>query len=221
MLKVVVFDCGYGGELLADELAEVLPILEIIRVIDWRHASEIQSSPRRARECAREALRPYIGKVDLIIFANHLLSVTSLKYFQRKYNSQRFLGLKLKSPDSYVKRDVLVLATKPLAKTLTYQTFLLRLRRNVRTLTPDSWPAKIDDGLLTAAEVRTELARVRRSRHFDPKEVILACSQFSDLKPTLRDIFGHNLKIYDSFNDAINQTYKILKIRGGLAKKSK
>ena len=69
MLKVVVFDNGYGGEFFADLLKEELPVIEIIRVIDWRHAKEIQESPRKARQLAKDALRPYIGRVDLIIFA--------------------------------------------------------------------------------------------------------------------------------------------------------
>ena len=34
MLKIVVFDGGYGGEFFADKLKEELPVVEIIRVID-------------------------------------------------------------------------------------------------------------------------------------------------------------------------------------------
>ena len=70
MLKIVIFDSGYGGEFFADRLKAELPIVEIIRVIDWRNAEKILSSPRDARNIARDSLRPYIGKVDLIIFAN-------------------------------------------------------------------------------------------------------------------------------------------------------
>ena len=38
MLKIVVFDGGWGGELVADYLAEELQTIEIERVIDWKHA---------------------------------------------------------------------------------------------------------------------------------------------------------------------------------------
>ena len=72
MLKVVIFDSGYGGEFFADYFQDSLPIVDIVRVIDWRNAEEILSKPKAARKITEEDLRPYIGKVDLIILANHL-----------------------------------------------------------------------------------------------------------------------------------------------------
>lgn len=221
MLKVVVFDGGYGGEFFADKLEEELPVLEVIRVIDWRNADPILTSPKQARKIAQAALRPYIGKVDLIIFANHLLTITSLKYFKRKYKNQRFIGLNLKQPDTFVKRDVLILTTKAVTRTITYRNFLLHIRRKSLTLTLDSWPNEIDDGELTETEIRNTLENSLIKSKLNPQEIILACSQFDDIKPALKNIFGHNLKIHDSFNDTIINTCKILRIRGGVGKKVK
>lgn len=221
MLKVVVFDGGYGGEFFADQLESELPILEVIRVIDWRNADQILTSPRKARRVAKNALRPYIGKVDLIIFANHLLTITSLKYFRRKYKKQKFLGLSLKQPDTFIRRDVLILTTKAVTRTINYYNFLFHIKRKVETMTPDDWPAQIDDGELTESEIRTALETSLAHKQFKPEEVILACSQFSDIKNELRSILGSNLKIYDSFSDTIRNTSKILRIRGGVGKKPK
>lgn len=219
MLKVVVFDGGYGGEFFADQLETEIPVIEVIRVIDWRNADQILASPHSARRVAKDALRPYIGKVDLIIFANHLLTITSLKHFKRKYKEQKFIGLNLQSPDTFVKRDVLILTTKAVTRTINYYNFLFQIRRKARTLALDNWPAEIDDGELTEQEVRDTLENFLVNKNLKPEEIILACSQFSDIKPVLRNIFGHNLKIYDSFNDTIRNTCKILKIRGGTGKK--
>lgn len=221
MLKIVVFDSGYGGEMFADRLARELPVVEIIRVIDWRHANQIQSSPTEARKIARAALRPYIGRVDLIILANHLLTVTSLKYFRRKYKQQKFIGLNLKVPNSPQERDTLVLTTRPVKKTVNYYNFLFHSKRKIRTVTLDSWPSKIDDGVLEPAEVNSTLSLFVSKINFQPKEVVLACAHFNDLKPALRSTFGHNLKIYDSFDDTIRQACKTLHIRGGTGKKMK
>ena len=91
MLKVVVFDSGYGGELFADYLSEEIGTIEVIRVIDWRNAEDLQKSARLARKITENTLRPYLGQVDLIVFANYLLSVTSLKYFRRKYKKQKYI----------------------------------------------------------------------------------------------------------------------------------
>lgn len=221
MLKVAVFDCGYGGEFFADQLAEEIPTLEIIRVIDWRHAAEIQSNPRLARKYAEYALRPYLGRVDLIIFANHLLTITSLKYFRRKYKPQKFLGLELKLPDSTIKRDTLILTTKAVAHTINYYNFLFHIDRKSKTLTLDSWPALIDEGDLTVATVKSTIREFTTKTKIKPGEVILACSHFSDIKPALRSCFGCTVKIYDSTDDTILKTCKALKLRGGTGKKPK
>lgn len=220
MLKVVVFDGGYGGEFFADQLEAELPILEVIRVIDWRNANKLLTSPRKARKVAKNALRPYIGKVDLIIFANHLLSLTSLKYFRRKYKNQRFIGLSLKKPDTFIKRDVLILTTKAVTRTINYHNFLFQIRRKSQTLTFDNWPATIDDGELTEERIKESFQKSHLKKRLRPEEIILACSQFNDIKTELRNIFGPNLKIYDSFDDAIRNACKILSIRGGTGKKS-
>lgn len=220
MLKVVVFDGGYGGEFFADQLEAELPVIEVIRVIDWRNAEQILKSPKQARKVAMAALRPYIGKVDLIIFANHLLTITSMKYFCRKYKNQKFLGLNLRAPDTFIKRDVMIITTKAVARTINYCNFVLRLRRKTRTLIADDWPAKIDDGELTEEQIRLTVKNFIAKQDFNPQEIILACSQFNDIKEELRNILGKNLKIYDSYNDAIRRTCKILKIRGGMGKKS-
>ena len=218
MLKVVVFDGGYGGEFFADQLEEEVPIIEVIRVIDWRNAKQLLTSPRNARKVAQNALRPYIGKVDLIILANHLLTITSLKYFKRKYKEQKFIGLNLQSPDTFVKRDVLILTTKAVTRTVNYRNFIFQIRRKSLTLALDEWPAEIDDGELTEQEIRDTLENNLIKKNIHPGEIILACSQFNDIKPILKDIFGHNLKIYDSFNTTIRNTCKILRIRGSLKK---
>ncbi len=219
MLKIVVFDCGYGGEFFADKLEIELPIIEIIRVIDWRNADKYLNNPKLARKYAKEALRPYLGRVDLIVLANHLLSVTSLKFFQHKFKNQKFLGFSLKRPDSFINRNVLILTTKAVTKTTSYYNYLFHLKRKVKTLTLDSWPAKIDDGELKLDEIRDTLRVFIAKENFKPGEVILACSQFEDIKSELKEVLGQNIKIYDSYDDTLRKICKTLKIRGGTGKK--
>ena len=218
MLKILIFDSGYGGEFFADRLEEELPIVDIIRVIDWRNASSYNTSPKAARAYANLALRPYIGRVDLIVFANHLLSCTSLKYFQRKYPNQSFIGFKLKEPDTFIDRDTVIITTKALARTMEYRKFVFHLKRRIRTMIVDSWPAKIDDGELMLQEVDEAFHELVLNKNFHPQEVILGCSQFEDIKTMLRQILGKNLKIYSSFDDSIRAICKTLHIRGAVRK---
>ena len=217
MLKIVVFDCGYGGEFFADRLEEELPVVDIIRVIDWRHANQIQSSPREARKFAKQALRPYIGEVDLIIFANYLLSLTSLKHFRRHYKNQHFLGLSLKVPEVTNKTSTIILTTKPVTRTINYYNYLFRLHRRSTTVALDSWPAKIDDGVLSKAEIHASLIKYLDG-NVSEKEVIFACSQFYDIENDLKTIFGRNLKIHDGFKDTLKNIYKTLRLKGGAKK---
>lgn len=219
MLKVVVLDSGFGGELFADKLCEQLKILEVIRVIDWRNADKYLRKKREARRAAEEALRPYLGKVDLIIFANYYLTITSLKYFHRKYKNQKFVGLNLVLPSTFVDRNTVILTTTAVSKTINFRNYVMRLRRsNVITMTLDDWPAKIDDGELDKSEIEATLIELIISRNFFPREIILACSQFNDIIPELRNTFNGSVKIYDGFSELYHDACKALRIRGALAK---
>ncbi|MBR2855373.1 hypothetical protein IKE99_00290 [Candidatus Saccharibacteria bacterium] len=220
MLKIVIFDSGYGGEFLADRFEEEIYVVDIIRVIDWRHADIYLNKPKTSRKYALEALRPYIGKVDLIIIANQLLSATSLKYFSRTFPEQRFIGLELKTPDTFIDRGTIILTTKALTKTMEYHGFIFRLKRRVETITVDSWLEKIDNGDLSPTEINQTLTRFCFEHRISPQEVILGCSQLEDIRSELKKIFGRNLKIYSSFDDTIRKACKILRIRGGIGRKS-
>lgn len=221
MLKVVVFDGGYGGEFFADWLEEEIPVVEITRVIDWRNAAPILTNPREARKIATMALDKYIGKSDLIIFANHLLTTTSLRYFRRKYKNQKFIGFELAEPDRFIKRNVLILTTKAVAKTLAFQNFKYRLKTKTKTLCLDNWPALIDDGELKEEDVVHTIDTFLDHEKFQPEEIILGCSQFQDIKPIIIKHFGKKVRVYDSYNNTLRQACKTLRLRGGVKKRKR
>jgi glutamate racemase len=220
MLKIVIYDSGYGGELFADQLEAELPVVEVIRMIDWRNSEKVLRGPKSARQTALEALRPYIGRVDLIILANHLLAATSLKYFVRKYKNQQFIGLKLPEVNTFLARPTAILTTKALAKTLSYKNYLFKLGRKTDTFCLDQWLPLIDDGELTNRMIHRELDKFYLKNKCKPAEVILACSHFNDIIPNLREVIGKNIKVYDSFYDTIRDVCRILKIRGGTGRRN-
>lgn len=214
MLKIVVFDGGFGGELFADRLESELPVVEVLRVIDWRHAEQLNKSPFRSRRLIEEALRPYIGRVDLIILANHILTLAHLKYFRRKYKNQKFSGLSLPHPEKSVE-EALVLTTNATAYTLGFQHFLYNLKRPTTIIYLDDWLPLIDDGEMTNSVIRYEFKDLFTPDRPIPHSIILACAHFSDLKPNFRKIYGaRKIKLYDGFEDSIYEVYKILNLRG-------
>lgn len=222
MLKIVVFDTGYGGEFFADQLERELPVIEVLRVINWRDAEKVLSSRKNARKIVEQSLKPYLNEVDLIVFANYYLTIVALKYFRRRYKKQKFLGLELKHPDTFLKRDLLLLSVNSVSKTISFRYFKLKINRNTRVLNVDSWPLKIDDGELSLAEINQEIKSfISLNKNYHPEEVILTSAQFNDIKSELRRTLGQNLKIYDGFNDLIIRISKALNLRGRTGKKKK
>ncbi len=219
MLKIVVLDSGFGGELFADKLRDQLDVVEVIRVIDWRNAEKYLYKKKDARAAAEEALRPYIGAVDLIVFANYFLTITSLNYFSRKYTNQKFIGIELAMPSTFIDRNTLVLTTSAVAKTINYHGYIAKLhRKNIITMALDDWPAKIDDGELTQDDIEATLMDLIITKKFFPREIIIACSTFNDIIPNLRNIFKNKTKIHDSFSDLYCDACRTLHIRGGICK---
>ncbi|MBO7657220.1 hypothetical protein J6S55_01040 [Candidatus Saccharibacteria bacterium] len=221
MLKIIVFDGGYGGEIFADHLEKELPIAKIIRVIDWKNSRQYLENPKKARLAAEKALKPYMGRADLIIIANYLLTITSIRYFERKYKGQKFLGLELPRMDTFVKRKTAIFTTKAVTKTIDYYSYIFHLKRKADTFCLDHWVELIDDGELTEQIIYRDIERFYLKYRYKPAEIIIACSQFCDTMPMLKSVLSKNLKIHDGFDDTINKACKILKIRGGTGKKKK
>lgn len=213
MLKIVVFDSGYGGELLADYLEDALPVIDIVRAIDWREAETIQHSGKLSRKLSEKFLQPYIGKVDLIVIANFFISATSLKYFQRKYKNQKFIGLDLNSKNLAKVKSTVTFTTKAMSRTISY--FQYAHQTKTKTIVLDDWPILIDDGELGHGKIRRDLTSVIKDK---PSQLFLACGQFVDLKVELKRLLGHNIKIVDNFDQVLHQTCQTLKIRGSLKK---
>jgi len=211
MLKIAVFDTGYGGELFADRLEQELPVVDVIRVIAWRNAKRIEEHPFTARKVTEESLRPYIGNVDLLVIANYQISATCLSYLRRKYPEQKFVGFTLR-PKRAAKRPTIILTTKSTTKNLAY--FNVARDLKAKTICLDRWPALIDDGELTEDNFKLDLEPALR-RISIPKscQVLLACGQFSEYMPKFRKIFGHNARIVDSFDHTIHETCRMLGIR--------
>ena len=218
MLKIVVLDSGFGGELFADKLRDELGIVEIIRVIDWRNADKYLHKKYEARTTAEAAMRPYLNKVDLIVVTNYYLATTSLKYFRHKYPKQKFVGISLVFPSTFIDRSTVVLTTQAMSKTIKYRRYVSKLHRHLITMVLDEWLEKIDDGELTEDEIRNVMLEMMTTKKIVPSEIILACAHFNDIKETLQKVFNNNIKIHDSFNDLYNDTCKALKIRGAIKK---
>lgn len=219
MLKIVVYDSGYGGEIFADQLEKELPTVEVIRVIDWRNAEQLLMDPRKGKKLAALSLRPYIGRVDLIVFTNYLLSATSQNYFSKKFRNQKFAFIRPNWDKSQKRKKCLILTTKAFAKTTEHLANKIYLWKKSKTLALDSWPSKIDDGELRLDEIKENLTLLTLQSNWYPEEVIITCSQFSDIRRELKSVLGYKTKILDGNDALIRDICKSLHIRGALRKR--
>lgn len=221
MLKVVVFDSGWGGELLADFLSTELPILDIIRVIDWRHAPYSMKTKAQLLPLAQQALEPYLGKVDLIIFANQLVSLSLLDYFAKAYPKQAFLGFPLLFNRISLSRfhQVLILSTSSLFNHPSYQALKHKLHQAHRDLqiietSCDRWEQLIDDGELKRSHLNHILPATLTT-----DAIFLEHAHFLDFKPQLEQICGWRTQVYDAYRYILQDVCDVLHLRGSTGKR--
>lgn len=92
MLKIVVFDGGWGGEVIANYLGQELQVMDILRVIDWDNAPYEEKDSEEICRLAEVALKDYFGKVDLIVLGGYSAAL-ALEYLRQKYPQQKFVAV--------------------------------------------------------------------------------------------------------------------------------
>lgn len=160
MRKIVVFDTGWGGELVADFLTQELKVVEVVRVIDWAH--KIYSGAALDIDMVIDCLALYLGKVDLIVLGGYTVGVI-LQALRYAYPEQAFVA-------PSINYDKILRSRQYPMKVAVLMNCMLRdsaLFRELREKMPFStlilpecanWEKLIDNNLMTKDVVRTELA---------------------------------------------------------------
>lgn len=161
MLKIVVFDGGWGGEVVANFLESELGIAEIIRVVDWDNAPYEDKTLTQICHYADRALRPYIGKTDLIVMGGYTASY-ALGYLRRRYNTQKFVGMGVNYRRILKSRLYPYNVTLMMDSMLIDTPFCTELQEKLPCSTlvvPDcsGWETMINEGLITIERMRADL----------------------------------------------------------------
>lgn len=161
MLKIVVFDGGWGGEIISDYLENELGVMEIIREIDWKHAPYEGKSLSEICQLADNCLAKYMNKVDLIVLAGYTVTLAS-DYLKNRYRDQPIVGVgvnyyRVLKSGKYPDR-----ITAVMSQNLLNTAFCQELRQNLPYSTfaiPDSsgWEDQANSGDLSATILRTDL----------------------------------------------------------------
>lgn len=162
MLKIVVFDGGWGGELVADYLEHELGVVEVVRVIDWQNAPYDQLDLAEICSLAERHLRRYIGRADLIVLGGFAVS-ECLQQLRQRYPKQRFVGMEVDfhqiTRSRVLLEDLMVLVDDGICREHLCQE-LQRKLPYVSLILPDcsGWAHMIDQNKFSYCQLRAELA---------------------------------------------------------------
>lgn len=161
MLRIVVFDGGWGGQIVADYLSSELATADVDTVIDWQCAPYEDKDPRLLLTRAKELISTEIGKADLIVLGGYVVSLL-IKDLRAAYPGQKFVGMGI--------NFYRVLKTRCLPECVTIMgddilqrsTVFERIRQNLPDSTlvfPDcsGWEHLIDIGEMSTDILRYEL----------------------------------------------------------------
>lgn len=191
MLKIIVYDCGWGGELVANYLENELQTVEVIRLIAWRPCPQsLAEMTAFADEIARDLL-PYIGEVDLVVLGGYMVAQT-LEDLRQRFSEQLFVAVSLNYDQilrvKYAPGAVVVLC-HPLLPDLPVCTELQEQLCRSTIIIPDcgGWQELIDRDLMTEEVLRANLEQDFRlaPRDSPPRVPILAKRPDLDTKCAL------------------------------------
>lgn len=239
MLKVVVFDSGCGGDVVADYLAQELEVIEVVRVININLSLETGTLPEICH-FAKMCLRAHIGKVDLIVLGGYVVSL-ALGFLQQEYPQQKFTSVGINYyrilHSTIFPDQVAIMADKVLFEAVVRKEVCQELPYSTIIL-PDcsGWDHLINEGQMSMEVLRSDLGpyfalHQGREHTFSPSPnpeepppdkpellrpnvVLLLNTHFWQIKPELEELFGYRVRVLDFRQKLLHDTCRALGLRG-------
>ncbi len=163
MRRIVVFDGGCGGEIVAKFLAEELKVVEVISIVDWSNAPYEDRDIAEIVRLTERHVRSYIGKADLIVLGGYTVAL-ALSHLETRYPSQKFVAVGVNFYRVLKTKNYPINVTALMNNSLISTQFCQLLRNNLPYSTiaiPDSsgWEDLANTGDLTALVLRSDLEK--------------------------------------------------------------
>ena len=223
----MVFDSGWGGELVADFLEEEIGVVEVIRVIDWRNAPYEQKNQREICDAIEEALSGFFGKVDVFVLAG-FASSRALDLIRKRRPMERFVGFRygqfkraLKTNEGF---KALILAEKSEQERPEFWRLVERLEeRDIIVEIPncEGWAKMIDDGDMKIGLIEEELGKYVDSRRLGVDAVIICNTHFWDIRQEIREVLKWPAQIIDQKWEVLHAVCRALELKGGDGRRRK
>lgn len=214
MLKVAVFDTGWGGDLVAEYLDENVGVIEVRSVIDWRHAEQyLHSSRHQICRMVETALQEQIGKADVIVLAS-FMAQCAYNYLRRHYPFQKFVQMDWPRLNYQRLRGhkIMVLACDQTRRSAKYRHWKQNLKR-VKVVEPpcDHWLEWIDEGTFSRQRLRRELWPYRLEKI---DTVVLANTHLWDLQEQIEYALGWQVRAVDTRVRLLRKVCLALQLEG-------
>lgn len=234
MLKIVVYDGGWGGNIVASFLRKEIQTVEIIKVIDWAHAPYETKTITEICFLAERCLRTYLGKVDLIVMAGYSAALAA-DYLRQRYQGQKIVSVginyyQILHAKQYPDRITLLMNNNLLQSTWREE-ICRRLPYSILTI-PDcsGWEHLINEGELTPEIMIEELSpyfELRGTRTNTHKKligsdvVLILNTHLWDLKEEIEHIFGYRVRVLDFRRKLLHDVCLALELLGVDGRRSK
>ena len=208
MKRIIVFDLGRGGEVLAKEIAETLPC-EVVSLTADRYQG-LPLSPGEMRRIAERELLGYLGTDDVIMLAEIDVALAVKSYLKRRYPKQVILGgiKKLR----FGKGKFVVFASERLKRCLNYQ--LMKARsENMSEARCDYIERKIGRYDINVMDVNASMWGM------EGKTVVFLSTIFTAERKRLRGLMPKDVKMIDLNKILIREMCLELGLRGADGKK--
>ena len=208
-MKILVFDSGWGGELFAKQLEQEIPVVDIVRMIDWQTGPYAKMGDQEILDHAINNISRVVGKFDLIVIASFTISAVALEALRDQFPEQQFMGFRPKAPKRLQKLNggnVIVLASSIVRNTNEYKQ-AIRKMKNVTVIEPevaDAWIERIDHDEIDCEEIIRELGQ------YNPDAIVCFETVFSDIKQSVDKCFGWRTVFYDQLKEEIDGISHIL-----------
>ena len=203
-----IFDSGIGGLTIAHEVNKILPNEKIIYFGDTQHLPYGEKSPKKIIYYCEKIIDFLLKKnCKCVIIACNSASSIAFQKLLKKINGECILCNVIDPVIQYVKHEesikkIGIIGTKATIKSNIYQATIKTLRKdiNVYSLATPLLASLIEENNNTVYQKEIVEMYLTHENLNDIDSLILGCTHYPLIEPTIRSFYGPDFKIMSAIN---------------------
>ena len=216
-----VFDSGVGGLSVLRAIRQILPGESLIYLADQAHVPYGPRSLEQVRAFSEGITRFFLSRdAKLIVVACNTASAAALHHLRQEFPRVLFVGMEpaVKPAAEHTQSGLVgVLATPATFQGALYASVIERFANGVTVLqsTCPGLVMEVDAGNLDTPQVRDILEKAIRPMLVEGIDtVVLGCTHFPFVIPTIEDIVGPDVRVIDPAPAIARQVERLLDTNG-------